>query len=69
MTSKQKTDLLFQLWNDSGLRKTELAKKCGYANSSNLCRKISGMAETKYEDIESVCNALGYEFKITINDK
>jgi hypothetical protein len=46
-----------------------LAKKCGYANSSNLCRKISGMAETKYEDIESVCNALGYEFKITINDK
>jgi nucleoside-diphosphate-sugar epimerase len=54
--------------------------KCTYASNKDLLSEFTEKYPdkfsfekihlgAKYEDIESVCNALGYEFKITINDK
>ena len=66
MTQQQKTDLLFKLWHQSGMTKTEFAERCGWKNSSNLCRMISGQIKTTYEHIEKVCEVLGLTFKIEV---
>lgn len=66
MTQQEKTDLLFKLWLESGMTKAEFAKQCGWKNSSNFCRMISGQTKTTYEHIEKACEVLGLTFKIEI---
>ena len=68
MDDKQKTDALFKIWLNSGMTKTEFAQRCGWKNSSNLCRMISGKVKTTYEHLEIACKVTNQYFKIIIND-
>lgn len=66
MEEQQKTDALFKIWLNSGMTKTEFAKLCGWKNSSNLCRMISGQVKTTYEHLEIACKVTNRNFKIEI---
>ena len=66
MNDQQKTDALFKIWLNSGMTKTEFAKLCGWKNSSNLCRMLSGNVKTSYEHLEIACKAMGINFKVEI---
>lgn len=66
MSDKEKTDLLYKIWYNSDLTKTEFAKKCGWKSSSHLCRMISGKVKTTYEHLEIACKVTNTNFKIEI---
>lgn len=66
MEDKQKTDMLFKIWLNSGITKTEFAKLCGWKNSSNFCRMISGQVKTTYEHLEIACRVTNKKFNLNI---
>ena len=66
MTDQDKTNLLFKIWLNSGMTKTDFAIKCGWKNSSNFCRMVSGKSKTTYEHLEIACRVTNRNFKIEI---
>jgi hypothetical protein len=66
MTEQQKRDLMFKLWLNSGMTKTEFAIRCGWKNSSNFCGMISGRHRVTYEHLERACKVLDINFKVEI---
>jgi hypothetical protein len=66
MTEQQKRDLIFKLWLNSGMTKTEFAIRCGWKNSSNFCGMISGRHRVTYEHLEKACKVLDINFKVEI---
>jgi hypothetical protein len=66
MTEQQKRDLIFKLWLNSGMTKTEFAIRCGWKNSSNFCGMISGRHRVTYEHLERACKVLDINFKVEI---
>jgi len=66
MTEQQKRDLIFKLWLNSGMTKTEFAVRCGWKNSSNFCGMISGRHRVTYEHLEKACKVLDINFKVEI---
>jgi hypothetical protein len=66
MTGEQKRDILFKLWLNSGMTKTEFAVRCGWKNSSNFCGMISGRHRVTYEHLERACKVLDINFKVEI---
>jgi hypothetical protein len=66
MTEQQKRDLMFKLWLNSGMTKTEFAIRCGWKNSSNFCGMISGRHRVTYEHLEKACKVLDINFKVEI---
>jgi len=68
MTGEQKRDILFKLWLNSGMTKTEFAIRCGWKNSSNFCSMISGRHRVTYEHLEIACKVENIKFKVEIED-
>lgn len=68
MTGEQKRDILFKIWLNSGLTKTEFAIRCGWKNSSSLCSMISGRHRVTYEHLETACKVENIKFKVEIED-
>lgn len=66
MTNQEKTNTLFKIWLDSGMTKTDFAIKCGWKNSSNFCRMVSGKSKTTYEHLEKACKVTNRKFNIKI---
>lgn len=66
MDDKQKTDILFKIWLDSGMTKSQFANRCGWKNSSSLCKLLSGNIKTTYEHLEIACKVTNRNFNINI---
>lgn len=67
MTNEYKTNALYTIWYNSGMTKTEFAKRCGWKSSSILCRLISGKIKTTYEHLEIACKVTNRNFNIKID--